>query len=257
MAAKKTYGGYFPKMIEGSDVPDLSIIGNAIVPEVQSRKHRISAPGYQMKVRDGYLQNEAEEKTQKIIIKKIIRRRRPAQNGTATQQSNQQQQQLEEQKRQQAAEAERQRQASAAAEAEAERQREAAAAAEVERQRQAAAAAEAEKQRQAAAAAEAERQLQAAAAAEAEKQRQAAAAAAAAPAAAPTQKVIVFQNTGQDPAMAKAELYYESTRWGPLGHGDQPVTVGSFPGHRWFIVANGVYAKLFTVGEDAQQTFTI
>lgn len=248
MAAKKSYGGYFPGMIEGSDVPDLSIIGNAIVPEVQSRKRKIAAPGYQMKVRNGYLQHEAEEKTQKIIIKKIIRRRRPAQNGTAQQSNQQQQQQLEEQKRQQAAEAERQRQAAAATEAERQRQ------AEAERQRQAAA--EAERQRQAAAAAEAERQRQAAAAAEAEKQRQAAAAAAA-PAAAPTQKVIVFQNTGQDPAMAKAELYYESTRWGPLGHGDNPVTVGSFPGHRWFIVANGVYSKLFTVGQDAQQTFTI
>ena len=81
-------------------------------------------------------------------------------------------------------------------------------------------------------------------------------AAATAPPAPPTQKVATFQNLGTDPSMAKAELYYESTRWSPLGHGDPPVSVGTFPGHRWFIVANGMYAKLFTVGEEPQQTFT-
>jgi hypothetical protein len=57
--------------------------------------------------------------------------------------------------------------------------------------------------------------------------------------------------------MAAAQLFYESTPFGSLGHNDPPVTVQSYPGHRWFIVANGVYAKLFTVGEDAQQTFTL
>jgi hypothetical protein len=72
----------------------------------------------------------------------------------------------------------------------------------------------------------------------------------------PTGKNITFVNTGRDPAMAAALLYYESTPFGSIGHGSPPVSVTSFPGHRWFIVANGVYAKIITVGEEAQQTFS-
>lgn len=77
-----------------------------------------------------------------------------------------------------------------------------------------------------------------------------------APAPAPTQKVATFKNLGTDPSMAQAELYYENTPFGPLGHGDPPLTVETYPGHRWFIVANGTYAKLFTIGEGAEQSFT-
>ena len=70
------------------------------------------------------------------------------------------------------------------------------------------------------------------------------------------QLVATFVNTGADPSFAAAELYYESTRWGPIGAGNPPVTVGTFQGHRWFLVANGVYAKQFDIGPDAQQTFS-
>lgn len=82
-------------------------------------------------------------------------------------------------------------------------------------------------------------------------------AAAPAPSPATTQKKATFVNSGKDPAMAAAELYYESTPWGKIGHGAQPVSVQTFPGHRWFIVANGIYAKQFTIGNDDQQTYTI
>ena len=82
------------------------------------------------------------------------------------------------------------------------------------------------------------------------------AAAPAPPPAAPQEVEVTFVNSGEDPTYAKAELYYESTRWGALGHGDPPVAVGTYPGHRWFLVANGVYAKQFDIGNDAKQTFS-
>ena len=72
-----------------------------------------------------------------------------------------------------------------------------------------------------------------------------------------TQKVATFSNTGSDPTMATAELYYNTSRWGPLGHGDNPIAVSTYPGDEWYIVANGVYAKLFKIGDDDQQQFTI
>lgn len=72
------------------------------------------------------------------------------------------------------------------------------------------------------------------------------------------QSVVTFVNKGTDPSMAKAELYYKATRWGPLGHGDPAVAVSTYPGDQWYIVANGVYAKMFTVAQGSQQqTFTI
>ncbi|CAB9499464.1 expressed unknown protein [Seminavis robusta] len=276
----KKYGGNVPAMTEGPGGsggpapvrPDLSMICESVVSKVKSRKERITTPGYHMKVRDScplpccqYLHQQNEEPQQTVIIKKVIRRRRPKQQAPPQEQapgqvpslvqspppllssppalaggpSSQVEQQAAEVQRRQQAEAARRQQIEAERRRQAELQRQQI---EAERKRQE------ELQRQQQAAAEAERQRQAAAAAEAERQ--------AAAAAAPTQKVATFQNLGTDPAMAQAELYYESTRWGPLGHGSAPVTVGTFPGHRWFIVANGCYAKLFTVGEEAQQTFT-
>lgn len=75
-------------------------------------------------------------------------------------------------------------------------------------------------------------------------------------ASAPTETTATFINTGTDPSMANALLYHEATLLGPLGHKDPPKIVSTFPGQRWFIVANGVYAKQFTVGNEAKQKFT-
>lgn len=272
----RKYGGYTPSTRAGpvggpddsNDLqPDLSIICNAVVSRVRTRKERIQTPGYCMKVQLScplsccqYLQppEEEEEEQQQIIVRKTIHRRRPKSQQAAPQQPQsavalsagppqpdpQQAAEAEATKQRQHAEAVRKY------EQQQQQQEE-----EMARQQHL----EEQKRQQAAEAAETERQAIAASAAEAEQQAvvsEAAEAAAATPAA-PVQKVATFQNTGTDPTMAAAELYYESTRWGPLGHGDPAVSVGSFPGHRWFIVANGTYAKLFTIGEEAQQTFTI
>ena len=70
----------------------------------------------------------------------------------------------------------------------------------------------------------------------------------------PSQKIVTFTNTGKDPTMKDAELYYENTRYGALGHNSN-LQVASYEGHRWFIVSNGVYAKQYNVGPEANQTF--
>lgn len=220
---QRHYGGEMPGVIEGphGEQPDLLTIGAAIVFAINRRREKITTPGYCMKVRDSCpyacCQYLQSQEEEEHQQKIIIKKIIRKRRST-----------------QAATAAPNQQQATAEAQEAAQRQWQEA---------------EAERQRQLA---EQQRQQQE----EAERQRQAAAAAAAAPPAVPTQKVAIFQNTGTDPAMAQAELYYESTRWGPLGHGDPPVSVGTFPGHRWFIVANGMYAKLFTVGEEAQQHFT-
>merc|ERR1712238_179382 len=36
-----------------------------------------------------------------------------------------------------------------------------------------------------------------------------------------------FKNLGTNIQLQKAELYYETTRWGNIGHGDPPISVGS------------------------------
>jgi len=65
-----------------------------------------------------------------------------------------------------------------------------------------------------------------------------------------------FKNTGANPQLAKAELYYETTRWGNIGHGDPPISVGSFTGHRWFVKVGDKVMKEMVIGRDPVQEFT-
>lgn len=74
-------------------------------------------------------------------------------------------------------------------------------------------------------------------------------------AAVPQPMTAVFTNSGKDPRAKNAELFYETTRWGNLGHGDPPVSVGSFPGHRWFVKVGDTVIKEFVIGNDEVQEF--
>lgn len=76
-----------------------------------------------------------------------------------------------------------------------------------------------------------------------------------APPAEPKPLTATFRNTGRDPALAKAELYYEQTRWGNIGSGDPPISVGSFTGHRWFVKVGDKVMMKFVVGTDDVQEF--
>ena len=234
--------------------PDLSIVCDILVSDVEQRKYRVSSHGYVPKVRDScplsccqYLHTEQEDEAklesdlEKVIIRRVIHRRRRKQVSSAEEKPVEEGPAAPEPDRTAANTIERELQGEAPQLEYQQQQDEQERKEELARQQKL----EEEKQQQVAEA------QQRATAADAEE------VAVAAPPATPTQKIATFQNTGSDPTMATAELYYESTRWGPLGHNDPPVSVGSFPGHRWFIVANGIYAKQFTVGEEDVQTFTI
>lgn len=65
-----------------------------------------------------------------------------------------------------------------------------------------------------------------------------------------------FKNTGNNPQLEKAELYYETTRWGNIGHGDPAISVGSFTGHRWFVRVGDKVMKEMVIGKKPVQEFT-
>ena len=47
----------------------------------------------------------------------------------------------------------------------------------------------------------------------------------------PPQLQASFQNSGRDPALKDADLYYdEGLHWGKLGHGDPPLNVNTYEG---------------------------
>ena len=74
-------------------------------------------------------------------------------------------------------------------------------------------------------------------------------------AAEPKPLTATFRNTGSNVQLQKAELYYETTRWGNIGHGDPPISVGTFTGHRWFVKVGDTVMKELVIGEDDVQEF--
>ena len=77
-----------------------------------------------------------------------------------------------------------------------------------------------------------------------------------APPAEPQPLTATFKNTGNNPQLKKAELYYETTRWGNIGHGDPAISVGSFTGHRWFVKVGDKVMKEMVIGKQPVQEFT-
>jgi hypothetical protein len=65
-----------------------------------------------------------------------------------------------------------------------------------------------------------------------------------------------FRNTGTSVQLQKAQLYYETTLWGDIGHNDPPISVGSFTGHRWFVKVGDTVMKEIVIGNDDVQEFT-
>lgn len=76
------------------------------------------------------------------------------------------------------------------------------------------------------------------------------------PAAEPQPLTATFKNTGANPQLQKAELYYETTRWGNIGHGDPAISVGSFTGHKWYVRVGDTVMKEMVIGRDSVQEFT-
>jgi hypothetical protein len=67
-----------------------------------------------------------------------------------------------------------------------------------------------------------------------------------------------FRNTGKNPAMEKAVLYYdEGMRWGELGHGSDEMRANTFEGHRWNARVDGKIVQNWVIGPDKNQVFEI
>lgn len=68
-----------------------------------------------------------------------------------------------------------------------------------------------------------------------------------------------FRNTGKDPALKEAELWYDEAQfWGKLGHGDPDLTVNTYEGHRWNVRVDGKVIKKFVIQkEPTRQVFEI
>jgi hypothetical protein len=70
--------------------------------------------------------------------------------------------------------------------------------------------------------------------------------------------VATFQNSGSDPALVNAELFYEEQFWEKLGITDGTVSVNTFRGHVWRVVVDGVEVRRWTIDvDDGSQAFVI
>merc|ERR1712176_669777 len=63
-----------------------------------------------------------------------------------------------------------------------------------------------------------------------------------------------FKNTGSDPSMDKAELFYEDMFWGKFGKGDPKLSVNTYEGHVWNVKINGKTVKTWVIRERDGQT---
>lgn len=60
-----------------------------------------------------------------------------------------------------------------------------------------------------------------------------------------------FLNSGKDPKFSNAKLYYEDQYWGDFGHGDAPLSVNTFEGHKWNIKgSDGKILKTIVIKND-------
>lgn len=73
----------------------------------------------------------------------------------------------------------------------------------------------------------------------------------------PKQLYATFSNSGKDVALKAAGLYYEDTFWGGLGHGDPPLSVHTYPGHKWNVKVGDQTVKTFIIGGDDPQEYVI
>eukprot|EP00536_Pseudo-nitzschia_multiseries_P001807 jgi/Psemu1/251016/estExt_Genewise1Plus.C_230133 len=73
-----------------------------------------------------------------------------------------------------------------------------------------------------------------------------------------TQLHATFTNSGTDPSMKNAELYYDQAMfWGKLGHGDPNLAANTYQGHKWNVKVDGKVVRSWTISADKDQVFTI
>ena len=68
-----------------------------------------------------------------------------------------------------------------------------------------------------------------------------------------------FWNSGKDPRMDNAELYYEDTFWSKMGKNDPHSHINTHQGHVWNVKVGGQIVKRWVIkrGDGAKQQFVI
>jgi hypothetical protein len=65
-------------------------------------------------------------------------------------------------------------------------------------------------------------------------------------------------NTGKDPNMKNAELWYDEGQfWGKLGHGDESLAVNTYEGHRWNVRVDGEVVRRWEMNAETSQEYVI
>jgi hypothetical protein len=73
-----------------------------------------------------------------------------------------------------------------------------------------------------------------------------------------TQLLAEFRNTGDDPTLDEAELYYnDDTYFGKLGRQDPPIRVNTFEGHVWNVKVHGQTQRTFVIEDKPRQVFKV
>ena len=72
-----------------------------------------------------------------------------------------------------------------------------------------------------------------------------------------SQKKAVFQNDGGDENMKNAELFFQDTFWGKLGHGDPVLNVNTYEGHQWNVKVDKKTVRTFVIDKRPMQKYTI
>jgi hypothetical protein len=58
-----------------------------------------------------------------------------------------------------------------------------------------------------------------------------------------------FSNTGNDPSMEKAQLFFKDQFWTNLGHGDSEARANTYDGHYWNVRVGGEIVKKWVISE--------
>jgi hypothetical protein len=66
--------------------------------------------------------------------------------------------------------------------------------------------------------------------------------------------VAYFTNSGKDPTMKDAELYFEEKLWGKLGFGSETLGANTYKGHQWNIKVDGKVVKSWSIKEEDGET---
>lgn len=70
-------------------------------------------------------------------------------------------------------------------------------------------------------------------------------------------KQAVFRNSGKDPQLEKAVLYFnEDTFWSKLGSGDTS-SVNTFEGHEWTLKVDDKIMRKWKIGKEKSYTFNV